>query len=396
MRVVGDSLYLAWCYLRRHGVKTAILVASIAIIAFLPVGLNVLVARSGEELMARAETTPLLVGAKGSPLELVLSALYFESSPPPPTRHAERERIDEGGLALAIPLHGRFRARGHPIVGTTLEYLEFRGLKLATGRKMAVLGEAVVGAGAARELGLAVGDTVVSSPESAFDLAGVYPLELQVVGVLEPAYDADDAAVFVDLKTTWVIEGLGHGHQDLSLPEAEGAVLARDGDRITANASLLQFNRIDDENRASFHFHGDLSDYPITAVLAVPRDAKSRALLMGRYEGRADEAQILRPRLVMAELLDTVFTVRSYLVAALAVVGIATVATASLVFLLSFRLRRAEIDTMVKIGGARSSIAAILGSEVALVLLLGFALAALLTLLVERFASAAIRLVLLS
>ena len=55
--------------------KTLILVAAIATISFLPVGLNVLVAKSGEELMARAEATPLLIGARGSALELVLSAL---------------------------------------------------------------------------------------------------------------------------------------------------------------------------------------------------------------------------------------------------------------------------------------------------------------------------------
>ena len=63
MSLAGDSLYLAWCYLRLHRMKTLILVAAIATISFLPVGLNVLVAKSGEELMARAESTPLLIGA---------------------------------------------------------------------------------------------------------------------------------------------------------------------------------------------------------------------------------------------------------------------------------------------------------------------------------------------
>jgi len=394
--MLGDSVYLAGRYLRHHLVKTVILVASIATISFLPVGLNVLVARSGEELMARAETTPLLVGAQGSPLELVLSSLYFESDPPPPARYEEVERIARTGLAEPIPLHVRFQARGQPIVGTTLEYLDFRGLRLAEGRRMAVLGEAVVGASAARELGVAPGDTVVSSPESAFDLAGVYPLELQVVGVLEPSHSPDDAAVLVDIKTAWVIEGLGHGHQDLASAEAEAQVLAREGDRITANASVVQYNRISDANRDSFHFHGDLSGYPVSAIIAVPPDAKSRALLMGRYEGSEELSQVVRPRGEMAELLDTVFTVRSYLVAAIGVVGVATLATASLVFMLSFRLRQREIETMVKIGGSRSSIVAILASEIVVVLLLGLGLAGLLTLFTERFGAQLIRTLLVS
>jgi len=396
MSLLRDSLYLAWCYLRHHRMKTLILVSSIAIISFLPVGLNVLVARSGEELMARAEATPLLVGAKGSPLELVLSALYFESDPPPPARYAEVDRIEVTGLAAAIPLHVRFRTRGHPIVGTSLEYLDFRSLRIASGRRMAVLGECVIGAAVARALGVAPGDTLISSPESAFDLAGVYPLELNVVGVLAPAYSPDDGAVFVDVRTAWIIEGLGHGHQDLAAPEAEASVLARDGARITANASVVQYNRITEANRDSFHFHGESSEHPITAVLAVPRDARSRALLMGRFTGEDERRQILRPRTQMADLLDTVFTIRSYLVAAIAAVAVATLATASLVFMLSFRLRRLEIETMAKIGGARSSVAAILASEVIVVLLLGLSLAGALTLLTERFGAAAIRALLIS
>jgi putative ABC transport system permease protein len=396
MSLAGDSLYLAWCYLRLHRMKTLILVAAIATISFLPVGLNVLVAKSGEELMARAEATPLLIGARGSALELVLSALYFESDPPPAARHGEVDRILESGLAEPIPLHVRFRVRDQPIVGTTLEYFDFRGHRLEAGRRMAVLGECVVGADAARALGLAPGDSVVSSPESAFDLGGVYPLELAVVGVLAPSFSPDDEAVFVDIKTAWVIEGIGHGHQNLAKIEAESAVLSREGDRIIANASVIEFNRITDANRESFHFHGDRSGYPVTAIIAVPHDARSRALLMGQYADPNEPSQIVRPVQSMAELLETVFTVRSYLVAAIGVVGVATLATSSLVFMLSFRLRKREIETMVKIGGARNNIAAILASEVVVVLSIGLLLAGLLTLLTERFGSEMIRLFLIS
>ena len=59
-----DVLYLAWRYLAYHRFKTAILVASVTLIIYLPIGLNVLVSQSAEQLTARAEATPLLVGAK--------------------------------------------------------------------------------------------------------------------------------------------------------------------------------------------------------------------------------------------------------------------------------------------------------------------------------------------
>jgi putative ABC transport system permease protein len=281
-------------------------------------------------------------------------------------------------------------------VGTSLDYFGFRGLRVAEGRQMAILGECVLGAQAARLLEAGPGDSVVSSPESVFDLAGVYPLKMKVVGVLERSFSPDDRAVFVDVKTTWVIEGLGHGHQDLARPEAAGAVLGREGNTIQANASLVQFNEITDENRESFHFHGAVDGFPITAAIAVPNDQKSGVILLGRYQGDEEHSQVVRPAVVIRELLDTVFTVQSFVVAGILLVSAATLATAVLVLLLSLRLRRREIETLVKIGGSRGRVAFLVLSEAVIVIAVGGALALGLTLLTQRFGSAAIRALLLS
>jgi putative ABC transport system permease protein len=393
---MSDVLYLAWRYLAYHRIKTAILIASITLIVFLPVGLRVIVSQSAEELTSRAQATPLLVGAAGSPLELVLNSLYFETETPKLTDYGEASRISETGLAEAIPLYVRFRSRDHPIVGTSIEYFGFRGLRFAAGRSMAVLGECVVGSKAAANMQIGVGDTVISSPESVFDLAGVYPLKMNVVGVLDPTFSADDEAIFVDLKTAWVIEGLVHGHQDLASPEAASGVLNRDEDLITANASVVQYNEITPDNIDSFHFHGDMSVYPLSAVVAVPVDQKSGTILMGRFEGAEEQSQIVRPVTVMNDLLSTILTIQGFVVAAILIVALATLATAALVFMLSLRLRRREIDTMVKIGGARGRIGAILVSEIVAVLSIGVLLAAGLTLLTSRFGAGLIQTLLLS
>jgi putative ABC transport system permease protein len=384
-------LFIAWGYLVRHRIKTAILVLSIGLIVFVPVGLQVLVSQSARELTVRAESTPLVIGAKGSPLELVLNSLYFESDSPPQMRYKEAARVSESGLAGAIPLYVRFRSREHPIVGTTLDYFGFRGLRIATGKQMGLLGDCVLGAEAAHWLGVSAGGHVVSSPENVFDLAGIYPLKMRVTGVLAPSNSPDDNVIFVDIKTAWIIEGLAHGHRDLARPEAAGGVLSRDGKKIVANASVRQYTEITDANRQSFHFHGDTSEFPITGVIAVPRDAKSGALLQGRYQGEAEMSQIIVPATVMDELLGTILTIRSFVVAAMGTVALATLATTALVFFLSVRLRRREIETMVRIGGARGGIAAILACEVVLVLLMGFALAAGLTVLASEFGASIVR-----
>ena len=173
-------------------------------------------------------------------------------------------------------------------------------------------------------------------------------------------------------------------------------MLSRTDDRITANASIVQYNEITADNIDSFHFHGELTGYPLTAIIAVPESARSGVILLGRYEGADQVAQILRPVQVMDELLETILTIQSYVLAAVAVLAVATLATAALVFWLGVRLRRRELETLWKIGGSRSAVAGVLVSEVVVVLVLAAATAAGLTALTSRFGSAAIRMFLLS
>ena len=154
------ALFLGWRYLSYHRFKTAVLLGAVTLMMFLPAATRLLVEDSARALTARAAETPLLVGAKGSQLELVLSSLYFHAESPPEITHQAYEDVRGTGLALAIPLHARFQARGHPVVGTNLDYFEFRSLQLAEGRLMGLLGECVIGAGVARRLGVGAGDSL--------------------------------------------------------------------------------------------------------------------------------------------------------------------------------------------------------------------------------------------
>ncbi len=388
---MSGSLYLAWRYLCFHKVKTAILVASITLVVYLPAGLNVLVDQSATQLRERAAGTPLIVGAKGSALELVLNSLYFESKQPAVMQMGEVDRVRRSTFAEAIPLYVRFRAGDYPIVGTSFDYFDFRKLRIARGRHLATLGDCVVGAAVAEALQLKPGGSITSTPENPFDLAGVYPLKMHVVGILAPSGSPDDAATFVDVKTAWVIEGLGHGHQDLASPESSSLLLSREGNQLTANAAVVQYNEITPKNVGAFHFHGDVAKFPITAVLAVPHDRKSMTLLMGRYQSADDVSQIVRPSVVMDSLLATILKVRSFMLAGALLVGLAAVLTAVLVFVLSLQLREREIATMAKIGCARYKLASMLACEVLVVLVTGGAVAAAMAAATSQFGVQAIR-----
>jgi putative ABC transport system permease protein len=384
---------MAWRYLRFYWGKTAVLVASISLILFLPAGLHVLVEQGADVLTARAESTPLLIGAKGSAVDLTLSALYFRPPHVEPMPHREVERVDRSGLARGIPLHLRFSVGRQRIVGTTLDYAEFRGFTVDRGRWLAMLGECVLGSEAAQALGVDVGDHVLSSAGSAFDVAGSFPLKMPVVGVLAPTGTADDEIVLVDVKTAWVIAGLAHGHEDVNSAGVDDRrLLGREDRNVVANASVLSYTEITADNADSFHFHGDPDDFPVDAVLAVPASFKDSVLLRGRYE-ESEAAQMIVPSEVVNELLDTMLSVRHWVLLGSLAVGTATAMTAALVFALSIRVRRREIETIRKIGADRRRLATILGAEILVVIAAAVVVAGALTAVVSGFGELGVRLV---
>ncbi len=380
-----NSLFLAWAYLSHHRAKSLVLVVVTAAILAVPLAMQVVLAQSERRLTARAEATPLIVGARGSRLDLAMSAVYFTADDPTPTTLAASEAIWAGGLAAAIPVHTRFIAEGERLVGVSLDYFGFRGLEVAQGRRLAMLGEAVIGAKAAERLGLGPGDSLVSSPENLFDLAGVYPLKMPVVGVLAPTGGPDDDVAFVDIKTAWVIAGIGHGHDDVL---AEGA---EPGDTVAAKPDFVQYREITPDNVDGFHFHGAPEAFPVTAVIVVPKDARAATILKGRYlDGESDE-QIIAPAEVIGGLLDRILTIKRLVDAVVMVFAAAALAAIGLAGYLSLQLRRREIETAFKLGARKAFIARLVVAEAVIVLASSAVLAGGFVLLVARHADTAER-----
>jgi putative ABC transport system permease protein len=390
-----DSLYIAWKYVSFNKIITATLVACITLISFLPLSLQLLLDESERQLMSRAVSTPLVVGAKGSALDLVMNTLYFDDEVPELITMEASEQVMDTDLALPIPVYVRFHARGHPIVGTTLDYFDFRGLKVAEGRSLAVLGDCVVGAVVAEKLDLKPGSNIVSSPENLFDLAGVYPLKMEVVGVFEKSHTSDDLAVFVDMKTAWVIQGLGHGHEDVTILTDPTLVLKRTESNVAATAKLYHFTEITEKNIETFHFHGKLTSYPVTAVVAIPYDTKSGTILRGRYLTREERHQIVKPEEVIDGLLQNIFRIKTMLDGVISVVALATMLAIILVFALSLRLRQGEIQTIFKLGCRRMTIVRLLSAEIIIIVLISAILCGAMVFFVSQYSNELVRLLII-
>lgn len=368
------ALYLALAYVRFHGLQSAALIVAVALILSVPLATRLVLRASELAFGARAAETPLLIGARGGGSELVLNALYFTDARSQTVPQKAEAEVWDSGLATAIPLHVRFHAGGQPVVGTSLDYFDHRGIEVAEGRQLGLLGEAVLGAAAARRLGLTAGGSLLTDPETLFDFTGAYPLELSVVGVLAPTGGPDDGAVFVDLRTAWVMEGIGHGHEDVT-PETALEVGASGGS-LTADPAIRQFTRITPDNIESFHFHGDTSAFPISAVIAAPHDSRAATILEGRYLESGGALEALRPSAVIADLLATLFRVGRLIDAAIAVAALSAALSLGVAIYLTLALRRSEIDTMFRLGAQRMTMARMLAAQIGLILLASALLAA--------------------
>ncbi|MBY0586767.1 hypothetical protein K2X85_06300 [bacterium] len=354
--------WLAWQYVWGNRSRSITLIACVSLVCFLPMLVSFLTAMFQSELLTRSQNTPLLVGPKGSRYDLVLQSLYFEGQGLGTIPAGEIDRIQESQQVQTIPLFVKHHAKGFPVVGTTLDYIAHRQLRIASGTNLQQIGDCIVGARVATRAHLVPGSKILTDSNNVFDLAGQTPLRMNVVGVLAPSQTPDDDAIFVDLKTAWIIEGIGHGHDDVT--KVDPSMLIENKDRrVKASAGVLAYTEITDSNRDSFHFHGDPSTFPITSILAIPTDERAMSLFMGRYLDPKESMQIVPPQDVMRELLSFVFRAKRFFDVQSILVGIATLLLLSLVMMLSARLRQREMETLLKIGASRQTIALLFVAE---------------------------------
>jgi putative ABC transport system permease protein len=335
---------------------------------FLPAAVHVLVGYYNRIMIDRADQTPLVIGAKGSAYDMVLNTLYFKGRIEQRLTMAHADKASEDNLATIIPMYVAYRAEETPLIGTTFDYFSFRKLRVSRGTLPQVLGDVVLGAAAARKLGLAPGDKLKSDQEKVYDITSSYPLLMRVVGVLEETGTADDLVAITDIKTTWIIEGIGHGHTAAQKVTDPSLLLGATDTGVIMSPSVVDHPEVTPDLLDSFHFHGSSDEFPVTSLIALPHNAKSHTILKARYRESAD-AQAVVPKTVVRSMMDIVFRVKQFLDSIFVMVLVSTGLFLLLVVLLSLRIRKREFQTLSKIGSSRSTVLAVQVGEIALLLL---------------------------
>jgi putative ABC transport system permease protein len=153
----------------------------------------------------------MVIGAKGSPLQLILSSIYQIDSPVGNIPLDEAQRLTRNPLIkTAIPLAMGDSYRTFRIVGTNQTYLSHFGATVAQGKPFAADLEVVIGPRVADVTGLKVGDSFAS--QHGLDGEGEEhgDKKYRVVGVLAPSNSVCDQLILTNVSSIWAV----HNHEE--------------------------------------------------------------------------------------------------------------------------------------------------------------------------------------
>jgi len=166
----------------------------------------------------------LVVGAKGSQLQLILSSMYHIDAPTGNITLKEARPFLNPKHPLikqAIPLSMGDSYRAYRIVGTIPEILEFYEAKIAKGKIWESNFEVTIGASLANELGLKLGDEFKSSHGliDDEDFSHEDAPAFKVVGILAPTGSVIDQLILTTNQTYWAVHD--HEHEEGEHSEEE-------------------------------------------------------------------------------------------------------------------------------------------------------------------------------
>lgn len=204
-------LALAWRYLWARPLATVLnlllLTLGLASITFV-VLVSEQVQRSFQRDLAGID---LVVGAKGSPMQLILAGVFHIDVPPGNIQLADvRELAARPQVAQVIPMSLGDAFRGFRIVGTTPDYLKHYGAQLAAGSAWSQPMETVLGAEAARGIGLRVGDAFSGNHGIAGGGDAHASKPYRITGILAPCACVLDRLVLTSLESVWEVHEQPH------------------------------------------------------------------------------------------------------------------------------------------------------------------------------------------
>ena len=283
---------LALAYLRDRSLTTALNVLLLGI----SVAMLVLLVQFADQFSSRldrdAENVDLVVGAKGSPLQLILSSIFHVDQP---TGNIPLDSLDllrrDPAVKEAIPLALGDNFDGFRIVGTEASYAHLYGAEIAQGKMFARPMDAVLGASVAKITGAKLGQQFIGShglETDEGDGQGHDHTPFTTVGILAPTGGVIDRLILTSVESVWDVHGIEHDHEP------------HDTDHETAGHGHESGHPDEHEHAPSAQGH---MEPEITAILVRYRNA-SGAMRLPAIINRQTAMQAASPATETARLLS--------------------------------------------------------------------------------------------
>lgn len=354
---------IAWRSIQQRKLASALTALSMALGVALVVTVIVVYEVIDQSFRRGAQGYELIVGPKGSPLDLVLTSVYHIGRAPGTMPYYVYDELINGQFSsdveVAIPICMGDTFKGFRVIGThpdmfeRLEYLDGRQYEFAEGRNFRLDApfEAVVGSVVARKTGLKVGEKFRPVHGSAVE-RGVEHDPFEVVGVLAPTGTPNDRAIFVNM------EGFYHLHTKPPEEEEAGG---------TAGAASSAGTEADSSKTGRLHEKSDShkkhklseSEKQLTAVLVVlnPNMIATRRVALPKLIAKELEVQAVRPSEEITRLLEGVVGRVQLILLILAVMIVIVAGIGIMVSIYnSMSDRRREIAIIRALGARRSTI----------------------------------------
>lgn len=281
-----NMLKLSWKYLWSKPLNlllnTLLFGLGVGIIVFLMIAQKQLAGN----LTSSSKGIDLVVGAKGSPMQLILSSIYQVDYPTGNVSLIEAEKLTKNRFVKrAVPLALGDAYNGVRIVGTTSEYLQLYNAEVSEGKVWSVEMEVCLGSVAAEKLGMKVGDEFVGQHGLA---EGGYDHDehgkFQVVGILAETGAVIDQLILTNVEAVWAVHQEEHNEEEVSV---DSAIFLRS--KLIPNVNL----------------NSEDSTREVTSLLIQYRSPMG-AMQLPRYINQKTNMQAASPAFEMARLLTLV------------------------------------------------------------------------------------------
>ncbi len=159
----------------------------------------------------------IVIGAKGSPLQLVLSSVLHIDNPTGNMLLSEADKIRKNpAIKTSAPISYGDNYKGYRILGSTNDFLKIYNAELKKGSYINKKMDVIIGYSVAKKLKIKIGDTFNSSHGLVENSINVHKENFKVVGILKPTKKVIDNLIICNLESIWEIHKHhehGHNHE---------------------------------------------------------------------------------------------------------------------------------------------------------------------------------------